>query len=135
MTITHFTTVTEARKHFSDLLSAAESGRPTTVRRDRNRTALVDAERLRDSLSRLLPANAEVVPEAGGWSVFLSDLPIAADGSSFEDALDEMVVALREYAEDWSDHLLHAPNHAQNWGIVQLIDLSSDEQLKEWLQQ
>lgn len=134
MNSTHFATVTDARKHFSDLISAAESGRPATVRRDRHRAALVDAERLRDSLADLLPANAEVVCEAGGWSVFLPGLPLAADGSSFEEALDELVLALREYAEDWSDHLLHAANHSQNWGLVQLIELSTDEQLVEWLQ-
>jgi hypothetical protein len=135
MTATHFDTVTDARKHFSDLINAAESGRPATIRRDRRRAALVDAARLRDALARLLPAGAEVVAEAGGWSVILPGLPIAADGASFDEALDETVVALREYAEDWSDHLLHAPNHAQNWGLVQLIELSTDDQLEEWLQQ
>jgi hypothetical protein len=44
-----------------------------------------------------------------------------------------MVDALREYAEDWQDHLLDAPNHRENWGLVQLISLSDDDQLREWL--
>jgi hypothetical protein len=44
-----------------------------------------------------------------------------------------MAGALREYAEDWQDRLLHAPNHRDNWALVQLITLSSDEQLREWL--
>ncbi|MFT4164693.1 MAG: hypothetical protein QM650_05580 [Microlunatus sp.] len=135
MTATHFATVTEARKHFSDLITAAESGRPGTVQRERHRAAVVDAERLRASFSRLLPANVEAVPEAGGWSIFLTGLPIAADGDTFDSALDELIDALREYAEDWSDHLRHAPNHEQNWDLVQLVELSTDEQLKEWLQQ
>ena len=52
---------------------------------------------------------------------------------TFEEAITEMASALREYAEDWQDHLLHAPNHRANWGLVQLITLSSDEQLREWL--
>ena len=81
------------------------------------------------------PARAEVVAENGGWSVMLPDLPIAADGATFDDAFDEMVAALRAYAEDWSDHLRHAPNHEQNWGLVQIIDLSADEELKDWLRQ
>ena len=135
MTATHFKTVTEARKHFGDLITAAESGRPATVQRERHRAAVVDAERLRASLARLLPANAETVPEAGGWSIFLTGLPIAADGATFDEALDELIDALREYAVDWSDHLRHAPNHEQNWELVQLVELSSDEQLREWLQQ
>jgi hypothetical protein len=44
-----------------------------------------------------------------------------------------MIVALREYAEDWQDRLLDAPNHANNWALVQLITLSSEVQLREWL--
>ena len=80
------------------------------------------------------PARAEVVAEAGGWSVLLPGLPIAADGETFDEALDEMVAALREYSQDWADHLRHASNHQQNWGLVQIIDLSSDEELHDWLQ-
>ena len=59
----------------------------------------------------------------------LPGLPIAADGETFDEALDEMVAALREYSQDWTDHLRHASNHQQNWGLVQIIDLSSDEEL------
>ena len=30
--------------------------------------------------------------------------------------------------------ILHAaPNHRENWALVQLIDLSTDEQLTAWL--
>jgi predicted RNase H-like HicB family nuclease len=130
----HYDTVSEARAHFSALIDAAEAGVPATVRRDRRRAAVVDAERLRHFLVTVRPARAEVVAEGDGWSVLLPGLPIAADGETFEEALDEMVVALREYAEDWADHLRHAPNHGQNWSLVQIIDLSSDEQLRDWLQ-
>ena len=134
VTDVHYDTVSEARAHFSALIDAAEAGVPATVRRDRRRAAVVDAERLRHFLVTVRPARAEVVAEGDGWSVLLPGLPIAADGETFEEALDEMVVALREYAEDWADHLRHAPNHQQNWGLVQIIDLSSDEQLRDWLQ-
>lgn len=135
MAATHYDTLTEARKHIKDILDAAESGRPASVRRDAHRAAVVDAERLRYALSRLRPSTAEVVHEAAGWSVFIPGLPVAADGRTLDDALEEMVAALREYAADWSDHLLHAPNHADNWGLVQMIDLSTDEQVKDWLVQ
>lgn len=135
MSAVSFNTVTEARKHFRALIDAAETGRPATVRRDNHRAAIVDADRLRDALAARVPSGAQVVAEGGGWSVFLPGLPIAADSATFDDALDEMVSALREYADDWSDHLLHAPNHADNWVLVQLIELSTDEQLRSWLQQ
>lgn len=130
----HYHTVSEARAHFSALIDAAEAGVPATVRRDKRRAAVVDADRLRHFLVSVYPARAEVFAEGGGWSVLLRGLPIAADGESFDEALDETVSALREYAEDWADHLRHAPNHEQNWGLVQIIDLSSDEELRDWLQ-
>ncbi len=55
---------------------------------------------------------------------------MAADGASFDEAVSELIDALREYAEDWQSHLLNAPNHRDNWGLVQLINCSDDEQLR-----
>ncbi len=133
MTATHYQNVSQGRAHFKDLLDAAEAGRPASVRRLKNRAAVVDAEKLRLALATLRPARAEVVREAGGWSIFIRGLPVAADGSDFDEALDEMCQALREYAEDWSARLLTAPNHAENWAVVQIIELSTDQQLKDWL--
>lgn len=40
---------------------------------------------------------------------------------------------LREYAQDWKDVYSAAPNHVENWGLVTLISLLSDNELKEWL--
>ena len=76
---------------------------------------------------------AVVVAEGCGWSVFLPGLPLAAEGATFDEAIGEMVQVLREYAEDWQDRLRTAPNHADNWGLVQLIALSDDGQLRDWL--
>jgi predicted RNase H-like HicB family nuclease len=133
MTAVHFDSYTDARAHLKALLDAAERGRVATVRRDSARTAVVDVERLRHYLASVTPAHAQVVSEAGGWSVFIPGLPVAADGATFDEAVAEMVGALREYAEDWQDHLLDTPNHRENWGLVQLISLSDDEQLRDWL--
>lgn len=49
------------------------------------------------------------------------------------EAIADFVVALRDYAEDWEDHVHAAPNHRENSALVQLIDLSTDEQLTAWL--
>jgi hypothetical protein len=132
-TATHFPTLSAARAGFKDLLDAAEEGRSATVRRENKVAAVVDAGRLRSMLAETRPADAQLVAEADGWSIFLPGLPLAADATTFDGALDEMVLVLREYAQDWDDHLLHAPNHANNWGLVQLIALSDDGQLKAWL--
>ncbi|MGV9377544.1 prevent-host-death protein [Nonomuraea sp. NPDC003707] len=104
-----------------------------TVRRESATTALVDVDRLRHHLAAFTPSRAQTVPEDGGWSIFIPGLPLAADGRTFDEAVIEMVDALREYAEDWQDRLLDAPDHRENWGLVQLISLSDDDQLREWL--
>jgi predicted RNase H-like HicB family nuclease len=96
-------------------------------------SAVVDVERLRRSLASVAPSRATVVAEAGGWSVFIPGLPVAADGGTFDEAVTEMIVALREYAEDWQERLLDIPNHRDDWCLVQLISLSDDDQLREWL--
>ncbi|WP_245642061.1 type II toxin-antitoxin system HicB family antitoxin [Nonomuraea candida] len=129
----HFDSYTDARAHLKVLLDAAERGRVATVRRDDACAAIVDVERLRHFLAAVTPSRAQVVPEDGGWSIMIPGLPIAADGRTFNEAVTEMMAALREYAEDWQDHLLDAPNHRENWGLVQLISLSDDGQLREWL--
>ena len=123
----------EAREHFKDILDAADDGRPATVTRDERRVAAVDADRLVHFLTRIRPSGAEVVAENGGWSLFIPGLPVAAVGATLDEAAEEMIEALRDYAEEWADHLRLAPNHAENWGLVQIIALSSDEQLRSWL--
>jgi hypothetical protein len=65
--------------------------------------------------------------------VFLPGVPVAADASTFDDAIEEMILALREYAEDWQERLLDAPNHRNNWALVQVVELSDDTQLRDWL--
>lgn len=133
MSAVRFDSYTEARAKFKELLDAAERGRVATVRREASTSAVVDGERLRYFLARMCPSNAQVVAEDDGWSVFIPGLPLAADGNSFESALVEMVEALREYADDWQERLLDAPNHRENWGLVQMISLSTDDELREWL--
>ena len=44
-----------------------------------------------------------------------------------------MIVALREYAADWIARLRNAPNHAGNWLLVQMVQLSTDESLVDWV--
>lgn len=133
MSAVHYDSYTDARAHLKDLLDAAEEGRVATVRRDSATAAVVDVKRLRHFLASILPSRAQVVPEAGGWSVFIPGLPVAADGASFDEAITEMIDALREYVEDWQQRLLDAPNHRDNWGLGQLISLSDDDQLRDWL--
>jgi predicted RNase H-like HicB family nuclease len=133
MTAVHYDSYTDARNNLKHLLDAAEHGQLATVRRDAALTAVLDAGRLRNFLASVVPSGTQVVQEGSGWSVFLPGVPVAADGANFEEAIGEMIQALREYAEDWQDHLLNSPNHRDSWGLVQLISLSDDDQLRGWL--
>jgi predicted RNase H-like HicB family nuclease len=129
----HYDSYSDARAHLKEVLDAAESGRLVTVRREHRQAAVLDADRLRYFLSTCLASTAQVVSEEGGWSAFIPGLPVAADGATFDEAIDELALALREYAEDWHDRLQYAPNHTESWGIVQLVSLSDDDQLRNWL--
>jgi len=133
MPAVHYDSYSEARAHLKEVLDAAESGRVVTVRRESRQAAVLDADRLRHFLATCVPSRAQVVHEEGGWSAFIPGLPVAADGATFDEAIDELALALREYAQDWHDRLRHAPNHSENWGTVQLIGLSDDDQLRDWL--
>jgi hypothetical protein len=76
------------------------------------------------------PIPVEVVAEAGGWSVLIPGFPVAVDAATLDEAFDELVDALREYADDWRDHLFDAPGHRERRDIVRLIVLSDDRQLR-----
>jgi len=129
----HFESYTRARQNLRAVLDAASAGLVTTVARDSERYLVVPAEQLREELAKLRPSKAEVIAEGGGWAVVLPGLPVHGDGETFDAALDDAVVALREYAEDWNDRLRLAPNHAPHRAVVELVELSTDEQLRDWL--
>ena len=127
----HFTSYSEAQAHFKDLLDTALQGRRATVRFNADRAAVVDAERLRASLMVLHPSRAHLVAEAGGRFTFIPGVPIAAGGPAFAEASSRwwtpcanMPLTGRITSE--------APNHRDNWAMVQLITLSDDDQLRHW---
>ena len=128
-----FLPVTETRQQLHRMLDAAGSGVPVGIERGDDRVALIEADRLRELLTTCpLPGWPEAVAEAGGWSVFLPGTPIAAEGADLEEALDEFLLAVREYADDWQERLRRAPDHAANWPLVQLAALSSENELADW---
>ena len=133
MTVRHFPSYSEARANLRSVLDAANSGVVTTLERDHTRFAVVDGELLRSQLATLRPAHAVVTAEGGGWSAFLPGLPISGEGDDLDAALDDLIDALRDYAADWNDRLHVAANHEANWAVAALVELSTDEQLRDWL--
>lgn len=132
MPAVHYESYTSAREHLKDVLDHAENGQVVTVRRDSATAAVLDADRLRHFLASVVPSCARVVAEADGWSAFIPGLPVAGAGATYDAAVADMADALREYAEDWP-RLQHAPNHRGHWGLVQLVTLSDDDQLRQWI--
>ena len=124
---------TDTRSQLREVLDTAEAGMPIGVQRHGKQVALIESGKLREVLldSRRL-GRPEAVAEAGGWSVLLPGTPIAADGADLDEAVDEFVSALREYAEDWETRLRFAPNHLHRWPLVQFVSLSSDADIAEW---
>jgi RimJ/RimL family protein N-acetyltransferase len=133
MAAVHFEGYVDARTYLEVLLSAAGKGRVATVRGESRSTAVVDLERFRRHLAAATPSRARVAVETDTWSIAIPGLPAGAEGATFEEAVTGMVGALRAYARHWQDHLLDAPNHRDTWGLVQLISLSDDDQLRDWL--
>jgi predicted RNase H-like HicB family nuclease len=129
----HFNSSTRARQSSGPYSTPPLPGLVTTAVRDSERFVIVPAEQLRAELTRLLPSRAEVLAEGGGWAVIIPGLPVHGDGESFDSALDDAIQALREYAEDWNERLRLAPNHARHRAVVELVELSPDAQVRDWL--
>lgn len=125
---------TQARESLKAILDFSERGGLSRISRpDRAPAAVVNGESLRLYLAQTIVPNVQVVNEDDAWVVLMPGKPFAAEATKLEDALADFVEGLREYAEDWDDHLHMAPNHRKNWAFVQLVELSTDEQLIAWL--
>lgn len=129
----HFPTFTQTRAQLRDVLDAAHSGRVATVARDRERFAVIDADTLRRELVTARPSGAVVAAEGGNWAAFLPGVPVHGEGDTLDASVDDLIEALRDYAEDWNERLLDAPNHRGNWALVTLVELSDDDQLRDWI--
>lgn len=93
----------------------------------------VNAGQLRHTLSVLVHEPVSIGQEPGGWYVAFDGQPLAAEGDSLDAAVEDMIHVLRAYADIWDD-LAEAPDHQENWGLAHLVALSSDDQLRTWLQ-
>ena len=122
-----------ARKDFSRFLHAAFDLEVVTVKDSDRIVAVVGADVFRSHLARTVPADAQVFEKDGGIAIVLPGRPFAVETSSLAESLEKMIDVLREYAADWQARLHTDPAHRNSWGVVQLIELSSDGELTRWL--
>ena len=121
-----------AREKLKDVLDAVDQGKTVTLAREGSVSVVVPLERLRDYFFRTVSPKISVFKEKGITVALMTDRPFAAEGVDVDSALSELIIVLREYASDWEQRLKDAPNHKQNWALVQLIKVSTDEQLLDW---
>lgn len=92
-----------------------------------------DPKRVREGLSKLVAIRPGVSFSKSGCYINLPGLPIYGEGPDLDAALTDLVSELREYSHAWHERLNAAPNHRDSWGLVMLTDLSTDQQLADWL--
>lgn len=80
-----------------------------------------------------MTCRVQIVEEPEGWAVVIDGLPVHGEGSTRDEAIDDVVGALREYAGHWSDHLYKAQNHASNWPVVFWVDDALDHEVRRAL--
>jgi hypothetical protein len=124
---------TEVRRHWRAHLDRAADRLPVSFSRGEDAFAVVDASLFRDLLRRNVPGPV-VVAEDGGWSIFLDGYPVAADGSDLDEAIDDFLVSVTDYAEAWVDRLHTVPNHQHAAALVHLVATSTDDQLRQWVE-
>ncbi|MQY26658.1 prevent-host-death protein [Nocardia aurantia] len=133
-TVQRYDSMVSARGRFSELLDIAEEGNVAVISRKGKDSALVQVGRLRWLLAHIIsPHEPQVVRENGNWVAYLPGLPLAVEEPDFETATTALIEAMREYTADWQDHLHAAVNHSGNVDFVQFVELSTDDQLREWL--
>jgi hypothetical protein len=94
---------------------------------------MLNDEQLREHLSHVISPAVRILHENGRVIALMDGRGLASEGTTLEDVLHDLVLTLREYSQDWDDRLKHAPNHVHNRDLVQLIALSTDDELIQWL--
>lgn len=130
--VVDYPTFTDARTHLKDVLDSNARGITVTVGRDDQVSAVVPANRLREYFFRTVSPRVRVLREDGRVIAVMDGWPFVSEGTDIEDALGDLALTLREYGTDWEERLQHAPNHSQQWALVQLVKLSTDDELRQW---
>jgi hypothetical protein len=116
---------TEARSQLSRLYSRISEGGVEVIERNQECDVVIaNASEYRQLLERQAPFRIEVRFGAKSVAAWIKGLPVHAEGETVEAAIDELAVALVDYASAWEKHLQHAPNHRENIGYVRRTQIA-----------
>ncbi len=62
--------------------------------------------------------------------MWIDGLPVSGEGTSLDAAEQDLIDSLRDYSHTWIEDLRRYPNHEQKWGVVNLVLLSNDDELR-----
>lgn len=111
----------EARDNFSGLLDEAANGGVAVVQRDEQAFVLVTRAAYDAALADRAPFAVRSSVHDGQFSLWLDDVPVHAVGGSLDEAEDDFLDALIDYADLWLSELRHAPNHRLNAQLVHRV--------------
>jgi hypothetical protein len=123
----------EARKMLSALLAWVSSGRGNLIviePRGKRAAVLVDAEEHAGLLAKAFPFAPEVFFHDDSVAIWLPELAVFGEGVNLDEAKEDLVDAVLDYAESWySDNLRAAPLHAERAGWLQRIRLAGPDRV------
>lgn len=99
----------------------------------RSNSVTCAAAPLRELLAGAVRSRASITQEHDRFTLLIAGHSFVGEGDTVDAALADLARSLREYAAGWEKSLESAPGHHDDWAFVQLIDLLSDDQLREWL--
>lgn len=126
-------TVRGARENFRQVLDSAQDAHPSTVIRNGHEFAVVDKTPLLHFLKESTRPTARVTVEDDAYVITLEGLPFASEANSLDEAISLLLEDLREYGQDWARVYQNAPNHVNNWGLVSVINMVNDTDLRAWI--
>jgi hypothetical protein len=133
--ILEYANISDARDNFKSIYDSASANVSAVVRRkDDEPVVVVNQKNFLEALRALCPLDPQVrFSEDESVSMWLPGIPVSSQGSDFEAAGDGLIQALRDYSLTWVEDLRRYPNHEDNWGLVNLVLLSSDHALFDHL--
>ncbi|HHW02499.1 MAG TPA: exoribonuclease R [Thermoanaerobacterales bacterium] len=130
---------TEARNDFSRVFNMVFNERePAVIRRNRDQEVLMlRKDLLKDMLSAYV-LDVDLLPENDcSFTVSIDILELAANGSTQEEALNELIQDLKIYAQDYMERsqlFLNAPNRKHHLPyLLRILLCDSDEEIKSLL--